>query len=74
MSNAHTYVHDGDVKFAVLCLEYQNGWTIELQQIDDEGRSIGESWRDMDHSYASFEDAKSAGIRIGLSRYSPGSS
>ena len=69
---AHTHVHDdGDVKFAVLCMQHQNGWTIELQQIDDEGASIGPCWRDMDRSYASLDDAKSAGVRIGLSRYTP---
>jgi len=70
MSNAHTHVHDdGDVKFAVLCMQYPNGWIIELQQLDGQGRSVGPSWRDADHTYKTLDDAKTVGVEIGLSKY-----
>lgn len=66
MRNDYTYVYDdGQGAFAVLCLQRSNGWVIEIQQLDAHGASIGPSWKEGGHTYATFEDAKAEGVRIG---------
>lgn len=66
MIRHHTYDYEG---FVVLCLEYENGWTVEIRETDENHSLTGRTWRDMDRIYATKEKARAAGVEYGKQRY-----